>query len=403
MGRKLRIALGVLAGVTVALGAAAIVKRDDLARLANVNALFDESRIVGNFSNMQNLFFSQTVVKSGETFVWPETKRAIAETYSWQGEDKSVADWLTQTDTTSLLVIKNGAVAFEDYYLGTKAEDRRISWSVAKSVMSALFGIAVADGRIKSLDDTVETYVPELKGSAYEGATIRNVLNMASGVAFNEDYLDFWSDINRMGRVLALGGSMDGFAAGITARNRPPGEAWQYVSIDTHVAAMVLRAATGMPLQQFMAENLWSKIGAEDDAVFLTDSVGNAFALGGLNLRTRDYARFGQMMLGFGFFNGRQIIPADWAMQSVEPTSPVKGEHPAGYGYQWWVPKDAFGEFYAIGIYGQFIYINRPARVVIVKTSADRQFTDDGADGALIEAETIEMFRAIAAGLESPA
>jgi CubicO group peptidase (beta-lactamase class C family) len=171
------------------------------------------------------------------------------------------------------------------------------------------------------------------------------------------------------------------------------------VSIDTHVASMVLRAAVGMPLQSYMAEKLWSKIGAEDDAIFLTDSEGNAFALGGLNLRTRDYARFGQMMLGFGFFNGGQIVPAQWAADSVRPTSPVTSAYPAGYGYQWWVPKDAFGEFNALGIYGQYIYVNRPARVVIVKTSADRNFENDGAGGALIEAETVEMFRAIAAQL----
>lgn len=400
MGRRLRIAAGLAGGLAVALGVTAFVKRDDIARLANVNALFDEGRIVGNFSNMPALFFSQIVPKSGPAHVWPEARRAITFTYAFNGAEKNVADWLKETDTTSLLVIKDGAIAFEEYYLGTGPDDRRISWSVAKSFLSALFGIAVADGRIKSLDDPVEAYVPALKGSAYEGATIRNVLNMASGVAFNEDYLDFWSDINKMGRVLALGGSMDDFAASITSRVRPAGEAWQYVSIDTHVAAMVLRAATGMPLQQFMAENLWSKIGAEDDAVFLTDSEGNAFALGGLNLRTRDYARFGQMMLGFGFFNGQQIIPAEWAARSVEPTSPVKGDYPAGYGYQWWVPENAAGEFNALGVYGQYIYVNRPARVVIVKTSADRQFMDDGADGAKVEAETVEMFRAIVRGLQ---
>jgi CubicO group peptidase (beta-lactamase class C family) len=399
MGKKLRMALGVLAGFGLLAGAAAYVKRDDLVRLANVNSLFDQDRIVGNFSNMQGLFFSTIVPKSGETYVWPEARRDIATDYIWNGKTKKVSDWLKETDTTSLVVIKDGKLVFEDYYLGTKAEDRRISWSVAKSVMSALFGIAVADGRIKSLDDKVEAYVPALKDSAYEGATIRNVLNMASGVGFNEDYLDFWSDINKMGRVLALGGSMDDFAAGINWRLRPPGEAWQYVSIDTHVASMVLRAAVGMPLQQFMAENLWSKIGAEDDAVFLTDSHGNAFALGGLNLRSRDYARFGQMMLGFGAFNGQQIIPADWAARSVEPTSPVKQAEPAGYGYQWWVPHNASGEFNALGVYGQYIYINRPARVVIVKTSADREFMNDNAGGAVVEGETIEMFRAIAAGL----
>jgi CubicO group peptidase (beta-lactamase class C family) len=199
---------------------------------------------------------------------------------------------------------------------------------------------------------------------------------------------------------LALGGSMDEFAAGITARSAPPGEVSQYVSIDTHVASMVLRAAVGKSLQDYMAEKLWAKIGAEDDALYLTDAEGNAFALGGLNMRTRDYARFGQMMLGFGFFNNQQIIPADWAAESVEATAPIKSAFPPGYGYQWWLPEKAFGEFYAVGVYGQYIYINRPARIVIVKTSAHRGFMSDGASGSLIQGETMAMFRAIAKGLE---
>ena len=400
MARKFKFVLAALGVVAVAAGATAYTKRELLVRLANVNALFAPDRIVNNFVTMDTMFVSEIVPKSGATFLWPEAKRDLPMTYQWQGKTKNIADWLVETDTTSLLVIKDGAIVSENYYLGTKAEDRRISWSVAKSFLSALVGIAVTDGRIKSLDDTVETYAPLLKGSAYEGVTIRNVLNMASGVAFNEDYLAFFSDINKMGRVLALGGSMDEFAASITARSGPDGEIWQYVSIDTHIASMVLRGATGKPLQQFMAENLWSKIGAEDDAVFLTDSEGNAFALGGLNMRTRDYARFGQMMLGFGNFNGQQIIPADWAARSVEPTAPVKGSEPAGYGYQWWVPTNAFGEFYALGVYGQYIYINRPARVVIVKTSADREFMNDGAGGAVVASQTMEMFRGIVKGLD---
>jgi CubicO group peptidase (beta-lactamase class C family) len=268
---------------------------------------------------------------------------------------------------------------------------------MAKSFLSAMFGIAVTDGRIKSLDDAVDLYAPMLKGSAYEGVSIRNVLNMASGITFNEDYLSFWSDINKMGRVLAIGGSMDGFAAGLTDRFQPAGKNRQYTSIDTHVLSMVLREATGMPLQQFMEQTLWNKLGVEQDAYYVTDSENVAFALGGLNVTSRDYARFGQMMLGFGNFNGQQIIPADWAMASVENTAPKPlGGDSFGYGYQWWIPENAFGEFFALGIYGQYIYVNRPLKTVIVKTSADRAFESDGHGGALIAEETIEMFRAIA-------
>jgi CubicO group peptidase (beta-lactamase class C family) len=397
MVRKIRIiALGVVI-VTAIVGAAGHVNRDKLERLANVNSLFNETKIVSNFSSIKDLFYWAPVARAGPVIPWPVDKKQLPAQYIWKDKTKGVEDWLKATSTTSLVVVKNGKLVFEDYYLDTKPDDRRISWSVAKSFLSAMFGIAVADGRIKSLDDAVDLYAPMLQGSVYEGVSIRNVLNMASGIAFNEDYLSFWSDINKMGRVLALGGSMDGYAASLTNQLRKPGLARQYTSIDTHVLSMVLRGATGMPLQTFMEQNLWNKLGVEQDAYYVTDSQSNAFALGGLNITTRDYARFGQMMLGFGAFNGQQIIPAEWAIKSVENTAPkTSGTDRFGYGYQWWLPENAKGEFFAVGVYGQYIYVNRPLGTVVVKTSAHRAFMNDGQGGALIAEETIEMFRAFA-------
>jgi CubicO group peptidase (beta-lactamase class C family) len=401
MRRILKILLWLAIVAIVAAATIGWLNKDRIVRLYNVNTLFDEDRIVANFSGMRDLFFFRDMKRTGETVPWPQAARELPAAYRWMGEEKSIADFLTRTSTTSLLVIHDGSIASEEYFLGTTAEDKRISWSMAKSFLSAMFGMAVADGGIASLDDPVDKYVATLKGTVYEGVTIRNVLNMASGVKFDEDYLDFWSDINRMGRVLALGGSMDAFAAGLKARERPQGELRQYTSIDTHILAMVLRSVTGKDMPELMQETLMGKLGFEDDAYYLTDGYGVAFALGGLNLRTRDYARFGQMMLDEGRFNGLQVVPQAWALESVTATAPKASDpkDPFGYGYQWWVPVSPDGEFYAIGIYGQFIYVNRPARVVIVKTSADRKFRDDGADGSLIEAETVEMFRAIASAL----
>ena len=208
--------------------------------------------------------------------------------------------WAADRSVTALVVLKGGSLAHESYYMDTTPEDLRISWSVAKSFLSALMGIVVADGGIVSIDEQVTKYAPDLIGTAYDGATIRNVLNMASGVTFDEDYLDFKSDINKMGRVLAMGGSMDKFAAGLERRDRAPGQAWQYVSIDTHVLGMVIRGATGRSIPDLMVEKLLTPLGLEADPYFLTDGNGVAFVLGGLNLRTRDYARFGQMFLQGG-------------------------------------------------------------------------------------------------------
>ena len=385
----------------VVAGGAALWKRDDLVRLYHVNTLFDEGNIVSNFSSMKDLFFNVEVKHSGPVVALAENKLPLAATYQWDGKAKPVQDWLDATQTTSLIVLKDGVIAHESYHLGTKAEDRRISWSMAKSFLSAMFGTAVADGKIRSLDDPVDAYVPRLKGTVYEGVTIRNVLTMSSGVKFDEDYEAFDSDINRMGRVLALGGSLDDFAAGLEAREREQGTARQYTSIDTHILSMVLRSVTGKDLPALMEETLWSKLGVEDDAIYLTDGYGVAFALGGLNMRSRDYARFGQMMLDGGKANGQQIIPAEWVAQSTTASAPpaASPSDKMQYGFQWWVPVNADGEFFAIGIYGQYIYVNRPQRTVIVKTSAHRDFDNDGVGGSLVELENIEVFRAISDGL----
>lgn len=387
--------LGLLLLVAVIAG---IWQRDRLERLYHVVTLFDQDRIVWNFSHMGDAFRSVPIENDGPVDPWPVALAELPMTYRWDGENRNVAEALERTATTSLLVVHDGTIVSERYYLSTDRTDLRISWSVAKSFVSALIGIALGEGAISSIDAAVTDYVPTLKGSAYDGVSIRNVLNMASGVTFDEDYLKFNSDINRMGRVLALGRSMDAFAASLTGRDRAPGVARQYVSIDTHVLAMVLRAATGKRMKDYLSEKLWSKIGPEGPAYYLTDGYGVAFALGGLNMTTRDYARFGQLFLDEGRWHGRQIVPAEWVRASVQPSAPpvVNPNDPFGYGYQWWLPTEPDGEFYAVGIYGQYIYVNPKARIVVVKTSADRNFRADGHEGFLIKQETIALFRAIA-------
>ncbi len=368
--------------LVVILGAVALWKKDDIARLLAVNSLFSEEKIVKNFSHMDEMFYN-------EPLVLPEGEASPLEPNPMDMPDLS--QWVKDRTVTGLVVLKDGQLVHESYYQGTADTDRRISWSVAKSFLSALMGIVLAEGDIASIGDQVTKYAPSLKGSAYEGATIRNVLNMASGVHFDEDYLDFNSDINKMGRVLALGGSMDEFAAGITERDRAPGEAWQYVSIDTHVLGMVIRGATGRSIKELMVEKLLTPLGLEADPYYLTDGNGVAFVLGGLNMRTRDYARLGQLFLQYGVWNGAQLVPADWVLASTENSAPNTPEG-VGYGFQWWLPTDGDeGEYFARGIYGQYIYVNPTKGVVIALNAADRDFTKPGANQ-----QNIDMFRAIA-------
>ncbi|WP_299848173.1 serine hydrolase [uncultured Roseovarius sp.] len=362
-------------------------KREEITRLMAVNSLFSEGKIVSNFSHMDRAFLTLGVAR-GDGPVSPLPRGAEMTL------PESTADWVRDRSVTSLLVLKNGKIVHESYYLDTAPEDRRIGWSMAKSFLSALFGIVQAEGVIASLDDPVTRYAPALKGSAYDGASIRNVLQMTSGVTFDEDYLDYHSDINKMGRVLALGGSMDGFAAELKARNAEPGTEWKYVSIDTHVLSMVIRGATGRNIPELMSEKVIAPLGLEAEPYYLADGRGVAFALGGLNLTTRDYARFGQMVAQGGHWQGQQIVPADWIAASTIASAPTKPDK-IGYGYQWWIPKGASdGVFMARGIYGQYIYIDQIRDVVIVTTAADRLFRESG-----VSDSNVAMFRTIAEAL----
>ena len=382
-----KIALKGLAVLVLLALAAGFWKREEIARLMAVNTLFDADRIVANFSHMDRAFLTVPVPRgSGPVSPLPEGTPADL--------PPEVAEWIAERAVTALIVLKDGEIVHESYHLGTGPEDRRISWSVAKSYLSALLGTLVADGTIPDLDAPVTQYAPLLAGTAYDGATIRNVLQMASGVEFDEDYLDYDSDINRMGRVVALGGTLDGFTAGLTGRTGAPGAAWQYVSIDTHVIGMVIRGATGRDIPSLLSERIIAPLGLEAEPYYLTDGEGVAFVLGGLNLTTRDYARFAQMIAQDGVWQGIRILPEGWVAESTAPSAPTApGE--IGYGYQWWVPVGSEpGQFMARGIYGQYLYIDQTRGVVIATNGADRGFREDGVNDA-----NVAIFRLIAESL----
>lgn len=359
-------------------------KREAMRRLSAVLTLFEADRISRNFSAMDRAFpVLRLPPAAAPSMPLPEGPP--------MQPPKGLEAFLARRSVTALVVVKHGALVAERYLQGTGAEDLRISWSVAKSFLSALFGILVGQGAIRSIEDAVTDYAPALRGTAYDGVPIRAVLAMSSGVRFDEDYLSFFSDINRMGRVLALGQSMDGFAASLKARDRAAGEAWAYVSIDTHVLGMVLRGATGRPVAELMAEHLILPMGLEAAPYYLTDGLGEPFVLGGLNLRTRDFARFGLMFAQGGALNGRQIVPEDWVAASTRPQARTPpGDF--GYGFQWWLPPGAEpGEFLARGIYGQFVYVHRPSGTVVAINAADRAFSDMG-----VPEDYIATFRKIA-------
>jgi len=361
----MRLVLKIMAAMVLILGLLIALNYTKINRLMTVNTLFDADKIVENFSSMDAAFLHHDL-KIGTLEPWPENIQELPDTVMIAGQERALTDILSELDTTALVIIKDGELIHESYYKGTDREDLRISWSVAKSFMSGLYGHALESGQIESLDDPADKYVPSLKGSAYEGVSLANILNMSSGVVFNEDYMDPKSDINDMGRVLGLGGSMDKYAATLTETYYEPGTNWQYVSIDTHVAAMALRAATGKTLHELFEETYGAKLGFQE-----------------------------------GKWKGEQIIPADWVRNSTTNHAPVfHPERGTGYGYQWWVPMPQDGphkgDFFAVGIYGQYVYVNPRHNIVIAKNAAHRTFTEAGKSGQTSIEDNVDMFRSLA-------
>jgi len=339
--------------------------------------LFDEDRIVTNFRSFDSIWPVSVLDASPKKHIYPkDSVISLPEEFIFDDQVYNSIKFLKDSWTTGFLVIQNDSIVFEEYYLGNNEETQNISWSMAKSFISALFGIAVDEGYIKDINHNVEDYVPELKGTAYEGVRLKDVLQMSTGVKFNEDYGDFYSDINRWGRGFALGNSQNAFVATLE-REIEPGIENHYVSINTHVLGMIITSAVGKSVTDYMQEKLYTPLGMEYNGYWLLDGKNMEMVLGGLNLTLRDYAKIGTLYLKNGSLNGKQIVPREWVRSSLLPDAPhLQPGDLFGYGYQWWIPKSDVGEFMAIGIYNQNIYINPSTNTVIVKLSANPKFND---------------------------
>jgi CubicO group peptidase (beta-lactamase class C family) len=358
--------------------------------------LFSESHRVENFRDMGRVLPARAVTRGETAWAFDHAPKALPSTYILNEQSRDLSAFLDRTETTGLLVVHRGAITHEAYRLGANETSPFTSWSMAKSFLSALIGIALEEGHIASIHDPIGAYVPALEGSGYGDVSIEDALTMSSGVDFDEDYDSPFSDINMLFiRAMAMGQPVEQTLAGL-ARGRDSGTFNDYISSDSMALGLMLEAATGMSLAEYLSSRLWDPMGAEADATWSTDRTGRELALCCLNATLRDYARFGRLYLEGGAREGRQIISADWVRASVNPTAPhlQPGPNPAsswtfGYGYQWWIPEDPQGDFVAIGVWGQYIYVDPIREVIIVKTSADPLFDDH-------DHESIAAFRAIA-------
>ncbi len=345
----------------------------------NARQMFDGAMLpdvaVKTLAASDKMFPVRVVRRGGEVRKLPPASVPLKNVrFESGGKSYDLFDYMALDRVTGLLVLKDGRVAFEDYELGIGPETRWPSFSMGKSVSSTLIGAAVEDKSIASLDDAVTKYVPALKGGAYEGVSVRNVIQMASGVKWDETYTDPKSDRRKLLDVqLQLKpGSILAFMNALP-RAGAPGTIWNYNTGETFVVGAVLEAATHKPLAEYLTEKIWSRWGMESEAKWWLESPdGVGWGGGGLAATLRDFGRIGLLVLQDGVVEGKRVVPQGWFDEAGSAKN--IGGKMVDYGYLWWaIPKgDPIhqGAFEARGIFGQHMYVNRKEKLVIVVLSA---------------------------------
>ena len=342
-----------------------------------------------NFPEIDNykIFPNRTVGKSPQPFTLKSTagleSRIDSLTAVLDGKEIPLEEFLRKSKTVAFVVIQNDVIVYERYYRGASDSTLVNTFSVTKSIVSALVGIAISEGHIRSVDQTVAEFLPEFSGKPYGGVTIRSLLQMTSGIAFS---FNGWSPFADNAQFY-YGSDLRGQVAKLRTA-QPQGTVWKYKESDPQMLALILERATGMTLSEYLEKELWRPLGMEFDASWSMDrgehGVEKAFCC--FNARARDLARFGLLYLHKGTWGGRQVLPREWVETSTAVDTSAAGAD--NYKYLWWVPRPHEGDFYANGNLGQFIYVNPNANVVIVKLS------ESNTSGV------ITLFRKIAASLQ---
>ena len=356
--------------------------------------------LVATYSHFDELVKSRPVRRAATPWRF---KRAAepAITYAFKSERYTIADYLGRHPTTGLLIAKDDTILYEHYQYTRTDHDRFVSQSMAKTITSMLIGIAVSEGKIKSINDPVSAYVAGLANTEYGNTPIRDLLHMSSGVAFSETY-DGQDDIAKLSRDLFGEPGKDPVAsvAQFNTRTAPPGTKWYYASVETEILGLVLRAATGQPVSDYLHDRIWDAIGTEADASWAIDSTGQETAFCCFNATLRDYARFGRLLAHDGAWEGHQLIPRQWLLDAttVSPASPYLAPHVAtpyfGYGYQVWLLPGEPRSFVLLGIRGQMILVDPASGLVMVHTAV---FKKPAEEGAL--AEPLALWRGVIAQL----
>lgn len=353
------------------------------------------------FRNIDRLFATAKVAHDPDNIkVLPHAKEKLGNVkFKSHGKDYDLYDYLSINRISGLVIIKDGEIVLEDYELGNTENTRWMSMSVVKSITATLIGVAIQDGYIKSIDDPIVNYLPELKGSSYDGVTVKHILQMASGVAWNETYTDPTSDRRKLleiqleqkpGEALKLMASLP--------RAGEPGTVWNYSTGETQVAGALVKAAVGKPVSEYLSEKIWTKAGMESDATWWLESPeGLEVGGSGLSATLRDYARFGLLLLNEGIIDGKDSLPKGW-MKEAGAQQMIGGEK-VDYGYMLWPVVDSDyatneGAYEAVGIFGQHVYVNPKENLVIAVWGAQPKPT------TVIPIEDTDFFGAVAEQLK---
>lgn len=369
------IALGLMAATTSSSRADSFLNPHAEEPIGTAREIYDGALTpdlaVSTYRNIDRLFPTREVASGAKPYPLPAADKQLTQVkFKSNGKNYDLFDYLALNRVSGLLVLKDGKIAYELYQYGNSPKTRWMSMSIAKSVTSTLIGAAVQDGLI-DIKDPVAKYVPRLKGSAYDGVTVRDIMMMASGVKWDETYIDPKSDRRQLLEIQIAqkpGAAMELMRK--LPRAAPVGSVNLYNTGETQVAAEVLHAAIKKPLATYLSEKIWSKYGMEAPATWWLDSP-NGVEIGGsgISATLRDYGRFGLFIMNNGMIGTQRVLPEKWQAEAGS-AKVLAGGKPLDYGYYWWIPASGpsrdDGAFEARGAGGQSIYVNQKRKVVIV-------------------------------------
>lgn len=371
---------------------------------ARITALDDPEEFAQTFQRMDEILPSRRI-EAVNPQPLPEALAPLDATYSFNGETRTIDDFMSSARTLGIVALRDGVVVGERYGQGADAQTRFTSWSVAKSFVATLIAMAMEEGLIDSLDDNAAKYAPVFEGTAYGETSLRHLLMMSGGVEFVEEYSeDSESDIRPFFfNAFILGRDVD-VMAGEIVRDRPAGRDLHYVSPNTHVLSAVVRNVFDDTLAGIVEDRVWTPLGMTSDATWLTN-VDNERAIEVgyccLQATTRDFARFGQFYLQDGVWNNERLVPEGWVERATRPNAPFQEPGPEaryaprGYGLHFWIPPDAEREFFMAGVYGQYVWVDRDRGVVVAMNAGDPDWGER-------EEEAFALMRAIVQSVAPP-